>query len=843
MLFISLLIISVQKPHGQQATLATVSEDDLLGQSDAQKLRPSLRDAASMFRGRSRSRSRSRSVSQNRSRSPENGKVRRSRSRSRERLSKVVSSVMGGTATNSQRHPQVALVASGTECNEGGQITAKTPCGANASSSEKVSNFPVFGHRGARLRKNIISTQLAVKSRPQPTNDPTDGNLDVFFLKQEEKETAMMGNALQRAFGCAFDHVEIDDESRHGDQVDNVLYSSHDNDGITDDDEDEVVEYGAYDDFAWTDLSPRIKEAAEVLGHCQSSWDGGEDVATTGKVWVDLSSEERVAAIRLGYNEAFWNDRNTQTIDTSQLNAAIRGKDTLRAVLRLDKESRAIAKVAVPATIENMFGIVLDAVQIAVISKFIGWEALTVYGVVDFALSFTSILGYGISGAEEVLVSQAIGSGNYYKAGATTQLSVVLYLLVAIPSYVFWGIFIDDLVLYLGLGQDIAQMAMAYMPIMALHSFIYSGFSSTLGGLMRIDGKTWQISIIDAVFTGLHAGAVVICIVVYNFNLVQVAWLELISSAIYGLFMFGFCSINGWLNPFKEGLYDLRGIRNGELIKQLVKLAIPMCLSELLASGEWNFLTVFAAYFGDVAAWTVAGALWDFFELAPEGISSAAVIRIGYHLGQADPRKAKLAAYKCLVGSVVWAAILTSIFVWQSDFIITSFTDDEYIVGVLETVVVLIGAGNVVMCIGNLAWTILSIQGRSKIPAWVYGGVGVLGSCIPLASLFTFKMHLSIAGLVAAVVISYSTVSMVLLVFVFTSNWTKLCCKIISASSGFAFEAIDDEEKGRQWKLSNTPGSLGADGSAKDKMAEAGQNGSTKPKFELNKEISLSSLA
>ena len=735
----------------------------------------------------------------------------------------------------SQRHPRVVLVASGTEGNEDGQIAAKIPREANASSSGQLFNFPMSGRRGTRLRKNIISTQLAVQSRPQPTNDPTAGNLDVFFLKKEEKETAMKGNALQRAFEFA----EIDDESRHGDQVDNVLYTSHNNDGITDDDEDNVVDYGAYDDFAWADLSPRIKEAAEVLGYRQSSWDGGEDVATTGKLWVHLSSEERAAAIRLGYNEAFWNDtiwndRNTQTIDTSQLNAAIRGKDTLHAVLRLDTESRAIAAVAVPATIENMFGIVLDAIQIAVISKFIGWEALTVYGVVDLALSFTSILGYGISGAEEVLVSQAIGSGNYYKAGATTQLSVVLYLLVAIPSYVFWGIFIDDLVLYLGLGENIAQMAMAYMPIMALHSFLYSGFSSTLGDLMRINGKTWQISIIDAVFTGLHAGAVVICIVVYNFNLVQVAWLELISSTIYGLFMFGFCSITGWLKPFKKGLYDLRGIRNGELIKQLVKLAIPMCLSELLASGEWNFLTLFAAYFGDVAAWTVAGAVWDVFELAPEGISSAAVIRIGYHLGQADPRKAKLAAYKCLVGSVFWAAILTSIFVWQSDFIITSFTDDEYIIGTLETVVVLIGAGNVVMCIGNLAWTILSIQGRSKIPAWVYGGVGVLGTCIPLASVFTFKMHLSIAGLVAAVVISYSTVSMVLLVFVFTSNWTKLCCKIISASSGFAFEAIDDEEKGRQWKLSNTSRPLGADGS---------QNGSTKPKSEVGKEISLSSLA
>jgi len=741
------------------------------------------------------------------------------------------------------------LLGSDNECFRDGQIAATAPSGKDNSANVVLS---AFGHRGTRRRKNIIATQLAAQSRLQPPHGDDDGggigNLDVFFVKKEEKEKAMSNNPLQMAFGCGFDHVEIDDESVHGDQVGNTLYTSHNDDDSIEDDSDEVVEYGAYDDFAWIDLPPRIKGAAKVLGYCQSSWDEGKDVATTGKYWVDLSPEQRAAAAQLGYNGSFWNnDLKPQStcIDASQLNAAIRGKDTLRAVLQFDKESRKIAKVAVPATIETMFGTVLDAVQIAVISKFIGWEALTVYGVVDFALSLTSNVGYGIEGAEEVLVSQAIGSGNHYQAGATTQLSVFLYLVVSIPFYLFWIFFIDELILYLGLGGDIAQMAMAYMPIKSLHHLIYTGFSGTLGGLMRIDGKTWQISIIDGIFTVLHVGAVVSCIVKYDFKLVQVAWLEMTSSIVYGLFMFGFCSIKGWLKPFQKGLYDLRGIWNGQLMKKLIKLAIPICLSEFLASGEWNLLTLYAAYFGDVAAWTVAGAVWEFFELSPEGISSAAVIRIGYHLGQADPRKAKLAAYKCLVGGAVWAAILTSIFVWQSDFIIRSFTDDAYIANLLEQIVVLIGAGNAVMCVGNLAWTILSIQARPKIAALVYGGVGVLGTCIPLASLFTFRMQLGIAGLVAAVVISYATVSMILLVFVFTSNWTKMCCRIISASSGLTglmFEAIDDVEKGRLWKPKSGYGRQG-ETSHRSPTPEWGEkvNVPAKPKFKVDKEIALAS--
>ena len=160
-------------------------------------------------------------------------------------------------------------------------------------------------------------------------------------------------------------------------------------------------------------------------------------------------------------------------------------------------------------------------------------------------------------------------------------------------------------------------------------------------------------------------------------------------------------------------------------MKELIRTAIPLGMSEFLASGEWHIVTLYAAYIGDVAAWTVAGAIWEFFEQSPEGIGTAAIIRIGYHLGQANPRKAKIAAYKSLLACLVWSATLTTIFMCQSNAIIALFTNDDYIASILEGAVVLIGAGNCAMCIGNLAWTILSAQSRPKIAAWEYGGVGV----------------------------------------------------------------------------------------------------------------------
>ena len=605
--------------------------------------------------------------------------------------------------------------------------------------------------------------------------------------------------------GQCFDRcglIEIDDESCHGEEVPNTLYKSYQDDESVggDPDNGEVVHQGAYDEYTWDELPPCIKDAAKTLGYDEISWDGGYDVPTTEKKWDELTVKEKVAAARLGYNEDFWNRSHSEeeVIDTSQLNAAIRGFETFRAVLRCNKESRKIAKIAIPTTIENMAGTILNAIQLAYISKYIGSEALIVFGMIDFALSLTEIIGAGIAAAEEVMVAQFIGGGDYYRAGATVQLSIFLYMLVAIPTYFVWIFCIGDLCHYFELGYGVAQLAQVYLPIVALGHLINDGFSGTLGGLMSVDGKAVQISLIDILFSALQTAAVVVGIVQYNFGLVEVAWIEVVAAVVYGLFMFSLCSCMGWLDKFKKGLADCGALGNRDLRSRLVCSAIPLCMSEFLGEGEWYVLTIFAVSIGDVATWTIAGAIWEIFEQSPEGIGTAAVIRIGYHLGQADPRRAKIAAYKSLLACLVWSATLTTIFMVHSSDIIALFTNDETITATLSNAVVLIGAGNCVMCIGNLAWTILSAQSRPHIPDWVYGGVGIALISIPLGSVFTFKLQFDIVGLIAAIVLSYATVSAILLVFIFTSNWTKICCRIISAYSGVSFDASYDEEKGER---------------------------------------------
>ena len=106
------------------------------------------------------------------------------------------------------------------------------------------------------------------------------------------------------------------------------------------------------------------------------------------------------------------------------------------------------------------------------------------------------------------------------------------------------------------------------------------------------------------------------------------------------------------------------------------------------------------------------------------------------------------------------------------------------------------------------------------------------GICIPLASIFTFGFNFDITGLVAAIVISYATVSAVLLIFIFTSNWTKICCRIISAYSGFTFVAVDEEKGHRRWQPS-------IDAAAVSKIESNSLGQDAEQTFGLKKELGL----
>lgn len=107
----------------------------------------------------------------------------------------------------------------------------------------------------------------------------------------------------------------------------------------------------------------------------------------------------------------------------------------------------------------------------ALISKHVGPEAYTAYSLTSVFLGLTDSLISGIASAETTLTAQAIGMDNPFLAGQYAQMTVLLYLFVAIPSYGAWIFLADIVVLAMDLGEEVANIIRNYI-VIAVFSYL-----------------------------------------------------------------------------------------------------------------------------------------------------------------------------------------------------------------------------------------------------------------------------------------------------------------------------------------------------------------------------------
>ena len=554
-------------------------------------------------------------------------------------------------------------------------------------------------------------------------------------------------------------------------------------------DTEDVLDEGAWDDYEWHELPSHVRDAAYLLG-CTSSqaWNCGGVAYSIDKSWNELSPSQIKAARVLGFNQQLWDH---EAVERTKFQQAVRGFDTCREVVRCDGEAGIISSIAIPATWENMLSLCTGAVQVALIAQYLGPDALAAYAVVEGCLTIAYNIGSGLEGAEEILVCQGLGAEDSFLAGQWTLLATAIYVLLAAPVFIALIFFIDEIVIGLGLGDDVLAIAMLYIPVLTLSHLVYDTFANTLSTLLRCSGKYVEMTIIDSIFEVLHIFVIAIGIAKLEFDLVDIAWVEVGSSVVYGVFIYAYSAAKGWLQPFWGGLTDLRVLFSWTSIKKMMALTIPLAVNEFLSSAEWSVLSFFAAWMGvvDLNAWTILGSLWEIFEYAPEGIHSAVVMRLAFHLGHGDPKSAKITGYKCLAASGVLSLLVSVCFYFWHEEIIAFFTDEAFTATILEKNSLLIAIGNIIVSLGSTASVVLTAQGRPGIATWIYS-IGMWGIGVPLCAWFTFDLGYNITGLVCAILIAYTTSSLVLLCVVFMTNWAKASMEAIAA------EADEEEHNG-----------------------------------------------
>ena len=444
-----------------------------------------------------------------------------------------------------------------------------------------------------------------------------------------------------------------------------------------------------------------------------------------------------------------------------------------------DKEAKRILRLALPFTLPTVGEALFDAATVAVLSHFLGTNAVTAYVLVDLFLGLTDEFIGGFIQAEGTICAHAYGAGNNFLAGQYVQISMLLYIANSIPFLLMWAYAMGDALRALGVNEDVQAIGVEYTKV-AIFSYLIDGITSGFGTLLDITGHEYFGLLFDLIHNLIHFSAVV-CLVmlVPDAQLVHVATIEVALQAVFLVGLLAWSIFKGWYSDFWGGMLRSFAICNRHAVKNVVFTAIPLSIGSFLEYGEWELLTFFSAFLGpaEVATWALLGSIWELLEASTEGLAEAAAVRVAFHLGKGHPALAKLSSYKSMLLSFVLSLFVTTIFFICGNYLPIWLSSDKTIQHMLSEIIPLVGFGNITMAVGMVSWELVGAQGRHRLATFA-SAICSWFVTIPLSAAFVLALNINLKGLVGAVIVGNITSGFILMCIILRSDWKGLSEKI-----------------------------------------------------------------
>jgi Na+-driven multidrug efflux pump len=271
---------------------------------------------------------------------------------------------------------------------------------------------------------------------------------------------------------------------------------------------------------------------------------------------------------------------------------------TITKTIRFDNETKRILKLGGPFTVSTVSEAVFDAIIVALISKFLGVEALSAAIVTHLLIGLTDTFVKGVADALNTLCSHAIGTENFNLAGEYVQIAMVTYISISLPVSAAWWFFMDDAIRLFGMNERVVMIGTGYSKVL-LADYLTKGMFDVFLALLDVTGYESQATVVvlvEGITSVLSLWALLYFVETMDLFWVGIAELG-VSLFIY--VMFGiFVVYRGWLDPFWHGMTKTFALKNSSAVKNLLHTAIPLSIGSLLEYGEWEALTFFAAALG-----------------------------------------------------------------------------------------------------------------------------------------------------------------------------------------------------------------------------------------------------
>lgn len=228
--------------------------------------------------------------------------------------------------------------------------------------------------------------------------------------------------------------------------------------------------------------------------------------------------------------------------------------ERLLSIAEWDYESKRLTKLGVPFIGQALLHGVVEAIHVALIGRFVGTRALTAYVSVELFVGVTTGVLQGFQEALTAVASQALGYGNRRLAGQYVQIATVMFVICFVPVFLFWLVFIEDALRWLGYDEKTVKMGTDFTMLFLFARFL-KGVHFTAHSLLDVIGKENYSAFFSLGQELVGIGGLLTVAVQPGTNDLQLIGLVLIAVEALGLVVnIVIIVCNGWFDRFLGGM-------------------------------------------------------------------------------------------------------------------------------------------------------------------------------------------------------------------------------------------------------------------------------------------------
>ena len=453
----------------------------------------------------------------------------------------------------------------------------------------------------------------------------------------------------------------------------------------------------------------------------------------------------------------------------ARLRAALRGseRDYTRGPI-----AQPILLLAIPMVLETVMQSAFMLIDSFFVSR-LGSEAMAVVGLTAVVFSLVLTLAHGLAEATTAMVARRTGEKRFAAASRAAAQALVLGSLIAVLVGAASALSAGRILAWMGASERLVSIGFDYMAI-NLGCSITLFFVLIGNSVLRGTGDA--VLALRSLWLANGLNIVLDPILIFGLGpfpalgLIGAAWASVTGWGIAGLYqVWIFSSGRGRLGI---GFADLK--LDPKVLGELVRVAVPASLNNMLGSASYLLLFRIVALFGSpaLAAFTICTRLFLLAESPSWGFANAAAALVGQNLGAGRARRAERTAWRVAFYNMLIQGTIGVSYLVFAESLMRLFSSDPEVIELGMSCLLWVSAGYMLYGYGTVIGQSFSGAGDTVTPALI--NAGAMWLCqVPAAYALSVSLALGPRGVFIALLISESILALVTMIVFRRGLWKE----------------------------------------------------------------------